>query len=75
VLIGIVSIVLSTLVAHLVFQGLVAMPSLATSAGRTESIAHVLTIGLMAIFNYFAIKYIAFAKTRVFASRQCSSSI
>jgi putative flippase GtrA len=64
-LISIVSVAISTVVAHLIFMGCMILPKIAGNTHRVESIAHLLTIGVMAVFNYFAIKHVAFAKSEI----------
>jgi putative flippase GtrA len=63
-LISIVSIALSTLVAHLILQGLLVLFTVGDTR-LVESVAHVLTVGIMTVFNFAAMKYIAFAKARL----------
>lgn len=62
-LIATVLVALSTAGAHLILQGLVALPGMAENMHRDESLAHIATIGAMTVFNYFVIKYVAFTKT------------
>lgn len=64
-LVGMVSVVISTVVAHVIFMGCMVLPKIAGNTRRVESMAHLLTIGVMAIFNYFAIKHVAFAKSGI----------
>ncbi len=65
VLVSIVSITISTVVAHVVFLGCITLPPLAANKHHAEIMAHMLTIGVMAIFNYFTIKHVAFAKSGI----------
>jgi len=58
--ISVVSIAVSTLVAHLLFGCLTAFASLARNLRLTEALAHTLTIGVMIIVNYWMMRYIAF---------------
>ena len=62
ILVALVSIGLSTVVAHFLLQGMMLLPGGLADTQRLESIAHLLTVGVMTIFNYFAIKYVAFAR-------------
>lgn len=64
-LIALVSIAISTIVAHLILSGLILLPGMATNAHRCESLAHIATIGVMTVFNYFAIKHLAFLRAGI----------
>jgi len=64
-LIGMVSVALSTVVAHVIFLGCMVLPKIAGYTRRVEVMAHMVTIGFMAVFNYFAIKHVAFAKSGI----------
>jgi putative flippase GtrA len=65
-LISVVSIAMSTLVAHLLFRCLTACPGLASNPHLAEALAHALTIGVMVVVNYAMMRHIAFRS-------QCSS--
>ena len=63
ILVSIVSNVLSGVVADsILFPILAHVPWVSEQSHRIASIAHVLTIGIMILPNYFMIKYIAFAR-------------
>ena len=68
-LVSIVSNLIGGLLAEGLFQGLSLLPSVFEPA-RVASIAHILSIGMMVIPNYLAIKYIAFARAGFFGSRR-----
>ena len=61
-LVAAASIALSTVVAHLLFRGMLLFPAGLAHTRLVESIAHVVTVGVMTVFNYFVIKYVAFAR-------------
>lgn len=63
-LVSMASIAVSTVVAHFVFQALMALSGNTNNSGRVESTAHIFTIGIMTLFNYLAIKHIAFPRKR-----------
>jgi len=64
-LISMVSVAISTIVAHVILTSCMALPKIAGNIRHVELSAHILTIGVMAIFNYFALKLIVFRKPRV----------
>ena len=65
VLIGMVLVAISTVVAHVIFMGCIVLPKIAGHTRRIEVMVHMLTIGVMGVFNYFALKYVAFAKAGI----------
>ncbi len=71
-LVAAVSVVVSTLVAH---EALSVLNVVRTAWGFTtpiESIAHVATVGIMTIFNYVGIKFVAFGRPAAWVGRKTS---
>ena len=57
-----ISILLSIAVAHCLYVALSLLPWMAARPDIMESAAHVLTIGVIMVANYFMMKYFAFRK-------------
>jgi hypothetical protein len=53
----------SAVVAHALLRVELLMVGGRESPDRLEAFAHILTLGVMTLFNYFAMKYLAFART------------
>ena len=64
ILVSLLSIGLSTIVAYLLLQGMLLLPAGFADTRHAESIAHLLTVGVMTVCNYYLIKYVAFARSR-----------
>jgi putative flippase GtrA len=61
-LVAAASIGITMVVARLVLWGILLFQDGMADRQLVESIAHVVTIGVMTVFNYFVIKYVAFAR-------------